>query len=242
MLRFYYLIFRSFFLIFYYVPKMEYYAVHREKYGEERCYALALKVLKMIDRIARIRLQTVGMERLPKNGGYLMYANHQGRYDALGILQGHPLPASILIDKKRSRMLILNQFMDLINGIRINREDIRSQVECIQEMIKRVQSGERILVFPEGQYTDNGNHLQEFHAGSFKVAKRAKAPIVPVVVYDSYRAFTENTLKKCDVYVEYLNPISYEVFKNKNTTEIADMVRGLIESRIAELEEARKSA
>ena len=36
-----------------------------------------------------------GMENLPKEGGYVMFPNHQGKYDALGIVYTHKKPCTI---------------------------------------------------------------------------------------------------------------------------------------------------
>ena len=34
----------------------------------------------------RIKTESHGQELLPKEGGYVMYPNHQGKYDTLGIM------------------------------------------------------------------------------------------------------------------------------------------------------------
>lgn len=80
MLRFIWVIVSCLFLIMYYVPKMSYYARHPEKYGEDICYQMAQVMCNHVRRRAFIKTVATGMENLPKEGGYIMYANHQGKY------------------------------------------------------------------------------------------------------------------------------------------------------------------
>ena len=83
MVRFIVVIISCFFLILYYVPKMSYYARHPEDHDEEKCYRLARKVVQRFKKRGRISTVSTGTENLPQEGGYIMYANHQGKYDAL---------------------------------------------------------------------------------------------------------------------------------------------------------------
>ena len=78
-----------------------------------------------------------------------------------------------------------------------------------------------------------GNKVQTFKGGSFKSAMRAKAPIVPVALIDSYVPFDRNTIRKTTVQVHYLKPMYYEEYKDMKSTEIAAEVQHRIEEVIA---------
>ncbi|MEQ2592248.1 hypothetical protein [Coprococcus aceti] len=97
MLRFIWVIVSCLFLIMYYVPKMSYYARHPEKYGEDICYQMAQVMCNHVRRRAFIKTVATGMENLPKEGGYIMYANHQGKYDVLGVIVSHDKPITYVI-------------------------------------------------------------------------------------------------------------------------------------------------
>lgn len=64
---------------------------------------------------------------------------------------------------------------------------------------------------------------------------RAKAPIVPVALIDSYRAFEEWTLKPVVTQVHFLKAIPYDEYKNMSTAEIANVVRDRIVNTIQEV-------
>lgn len=166
-----------------------------------------------------------------------MYSNHQGKYDALGVMIGHKKPCTFIIAKKQSRPIVTTQFVDLIRAKRLDFDDIRQQVQIMNTVTEEVKEGRRYLIFPEGGYTDNHNRLQEFKIGSFKCAEKARCPIIPVVVYDSYKPFGINSLRKVHTQVHFLEAIPYEEYKGMKTIQIRDMVVQRIEWCIRQLEQ-----
>jgi len=240
--RFYYVIIASFFLILYYVPKMAYYAKHTEKYTETQCYKLAMRVMWLIRKKGRISTTAFGSETLPEDGGYIMYANHQGKYDTIGIMTSHKKPCSIVIDSVTAKRLIVNQAVDLVKGKRFVRGDIKQQAGEIVRIIKEVKAGRRYIVFPEAGYDDNKNELIEFHAGSFKMALKAQCPIVPVALWDSWKVFYGRSLKPVKSQVHFLKPIAFEEYKEMNTQQICELVKSRIQEKLDELRAATEEA
>lgn len=240
MTRFYYAILISVPIIIYYICKAEFYAHHRERYDEDACYRLAKNIVNWVKRNARVKTISYGEENLPDEGGYIMYSNHQGRYDAIGIISAHDKPCSVVMDSERSKLPIAKQVVDLLCGVRMNKSDIKQQVRASRDVRRGVEQGRRYIYFPEGKYDDNRNTLQEFHPGAFKCAKQAQVPIVPVAIYDSHIVFAFNSLKKVTTQVLFMEPIYYEDYGDMTTHEISDMVKARIEEGICELDENRK--
>lgn len=236
MLRFYYVIITAAIFNLYFIPQMYYCAKHPEKYSESDCYRIGLNLVNMIKKRGRITTIVTGQKNLPQQGGYIMYANHQGKYDALGILSSHENTCTLVMDKETSESLINNLFINLIKGKRLDKKDPRQQVKIIQEVAEEINQGRRYLLFPEGGYADNRNRLQEFHNGSFKIPLMTKCPIIPVVIYDSYCAFTGNTLRKVQTQVHYLEPIYYEEYREMKTKDLCLLVYDKICHKIDEIE------
>lgn len=239
MLRFYYVILISLPFIIYYLIMIEHYANHRDQYDEIQCYDLAQRIIRRIKKNARIKTISYGENNLPEKGGYIMYSNHQGKYDALGIMSAHERPCSVVMDEERSYIILAKQFVDLLEGVRMSKTDIKQQVRASQEIRNGVERGKRYIYFPEGKYGKNGNTLQDFHAGAFKCAVQAKAPIVPVAIYDSHIVFDINSLRKVTTQVYFLNPIYYEEYADKTTQEISQMVKLRIAECLETLDEKR---
>ena len=233
MLRFIYVIIMRIFSIIYFCPKMAHYGKHTEKYGENECYALAQDVIGRVKKTTRITTEFYGVENLPKEGGYIMFSNHQGKYDALGIISGHPLPCSVLMDKKRSKMPIANQFITLLRGKRIDRNNPRQQIKVLNDIASDVRDGRRFLIFPQGGYEKNQkNNVGDFKYGCFISAYKAKCPVVPVAIVDSYKPFGENSLKPVKTKVIFLPPLSYDCYRELKAPQLCGIVRKTIEEEI----------
>ena len=93
---------------------------------------------------------------------------------------------------------------------------------------------EDYLIFAEGTRSKNGNKIGTFKGGSFKAATKAKCPIVPVALIDSFKPFDTNTIRPVTVQVHFMEPILYEDYKNMKTTEVAALVQERIQKRIDE--------
>lgn len=228
MIRFLYVLFVNIFRIPYYIGIAEHMMQHPDRYTAEERYALDIKVIKILKRTAGIKTKVFGQEQLPQEGGYVMFANHQGKYDALGIMYAHKEPCSLVMDEKKSHVPIVRQFLDMVDGKRMKKDNVKQAMRVIYEMAEEVKNGKKYIIFPSGGYENGGNQVMPFKAGSFKAAIRAKAPIVPVAIIDSYKAFEKNTLGRVRTQVHFLAPIHYEEYKEMKTVEIAQMVENMI--------------
>ncbi len=233
MSRFFYVIFMNLWRAFYMIPLMQYKVNHPEKYTLQERYDFAKWVLHHMQRTGKITTKAYGLDNLPKENGYVMYSNHQGKYDALGIVDMHKRPCSIVIDDSRSHTLLTSQFIDLLESKRLMLNDIRQQVKIIQEIVNEIKEKARnFLIFPEGGYTDNHNMVCHFKEGSFKCAIKAKAPIVPVAIINSWKVFEKKGLEPVETQVRFLKPLYYEDYKEMSTKEIAGFVQTKIQQTI----------
>jgi len=225
MIRLFFVCFISIPFIIYYLGKAHYIECHSWKYNEWDRYKIAQNIIKVLKRNAFIKTKAFGTEKLPQEGGYVMYANHQGKYDSLGIIGSHEKPCTVVIDEKRSHLIIADQFVTLIKGTRLDKSSMEKQMKAIVKVISEVKEGRRYIIFPEGGYCHNRNHVNEFLPGAFKCAIKAKCPIVPVVLIDSYKPFELNSLKPVTTQVHYLDPIYYEEYREMSSKEISELVR-----------------
>lgn len=215
----------------YMIPRMGHKA-RSGKITEEKRYSYARLTVKRMNRSGHITTIGYGMENLPKEGGYVMFPNHQGKYDALGIIATHEKPCSVVIDDAKSHVILTTQFVNLLHGKRLIKDDMRQSVRLISEVAEEVAAGRRYIIFPEGGYFRNHNEVREFKPGCFKSAMKARAPIVPVVLIDSYKVFEVWSLRPVTTQVHYLPDIPYEEYKGMTTMEVSDMVHARIKAHI----------
>lgn len=234
-LRFYKTLITSLPYAAYAVPKAEYMIAHKDVYNREMRYQFVREICKRVRLHAATKTKAYGTENLPETGGYILYSNHQGKYDALGIINCHKKPLSVLWEEKSAARLIAKQVARLLDSKTISFTDRRAQIKALNEVSREVTEGNRYLIFPEGGYTDNRNELQEFKSGCFLCALKSQVPIVPVAIYDSWRSMDTNQLGWAKTQVHFLEPIFYEEYGTMNRKELAVLVKGRIEAKLQEL-------
>lgn len=217
------------------IPWANHLIKHPEKYDDKRLYKHALTIIRHMGYRARAKTVCYGKENLPTDGGYVLYSNHQGKYDALGIFLTYPDMCGVLWEEKSASRILARQVNALVKGKTINLSDYKGQIKILNLIAEEVASGRKYLIFPEGGYIDNKNNLQEFKSGCFIASIKSKTPIVPVAIYDSWRAMDTNSFKKVTTQVHFLEPIYYEEYKSLKKNEISDLVKSRIEEKMSEL-------
>ena len=184
----------------------------RKDYDLEKAFAFIKKVTKAANRAGRVTIKSYGLENIPKENGFIFFPNHQGLFDTLVFLESCPVPLSFVVKKEASNVILLKQVIMALRSIVIDREDIRQSMEVINKMAEEVRKGRNFLIFPEGTRSKMGNRLLPFKGGTFKSAVKARCPIVPCALIDSFKPFDENSIAPVTVKLFYLQPIYYEEY------------------------------
>lgn len=213
-----------------------YYASHVDKFTDEQHNKMMRFIVKRANWGGRVTIETHGKENLPKKNGYLMYPNHQGLYDVLAIMDASPNPFSVVAKKEIADIPFLKQVFSCMRAYMIDRQDVRQGLQVILDVARDVKEGKNYVIFAEGTRSKNGNHPGEFKGGSFKAATKARCPIVPVALIDSFKPFDTNSIQPVTVQVHFLKPLEYDEYKDMKTVEIASEVKRRIEAAIAENE------
>ena len=200
----------------------------------EESYACVKKVTKAANRAGKVTIEAHGLENIPGENGFIFFPNHQGLFDVLVFLDSCPVPFSFVIKKEASNVILLKQVVAALKSIVIDREDVRQNLQVINQMAEEVRNGRNFLIFAEGTRSREGNSLLPFKGGTFKSAQKAKCPIVPCALIDSYKPFDEKSVVPVSVQLFYLKPMYYEEYKDMRTNEIAASVKSRIEEAIAD--------
>ncbi len=208
------------------------YCGKKKPIDQEHSYKVIRHVCKKANHAGRVTIEVHGAENIPAEPGFMFFPNHQGLYDVLAIIDSCEVPFAFVIKKEASNIILLKQIIAALGSLPIDRDDLRQSMEVIKEVTKQVKEGKNFLIFAEGTRSRRGNELNEMKGGSFKSATKARCPIVPVALIDSFRPFDEKSIKPVTVHVYYLKPIPYEEYKDMSTTEIAEMVKARIEEAI----------
>lgn len=124
--------------------------------------------------------------------GTLYLANHQSFFDPIIVGLGtnkiyYALARKTLWDNKA-----LGWCMTSLAGIPVDQENPEASV--MKKCIEVLESGEDLLIFPEGSRTDSG-HVEEFQPGTMLILKRAKPTVVPVAIEGAFDVWPRKAKK-----------------------------------------------
>lgn len=225
------MVIRLFFMVPYYFFKIWWCGVNNNISFEES-FELIKKITKKANHAGRVTIESYGLENIPKEDGFIFFPNHQGLFDVLVFLESCPRPFSFIIKKEACNIILLKQIVKALDAYAIDREDIRQSMKVISAVTEDVKRGRNFIIFPEGTRSKKGNKLLDFKGGSFKSATKAKCPIVPCALIDSFKPFDENSIRPVTVKLIYMPPMYYEEYKDMKTVEIAEEVKRRIEEAI----------
>lgn len=212
--------------------KLCYHASHVEKYTEENHYKMMKYIVYRANKAGNVTIDVHGQENLPKESGFMFFPNHQGLYDVLAMVDACPVPFSVVAKKEIANIQFLKQIFACMRAYMLDRQDVRQAMQVILNVANEVKNGRNYLIFAEGTRSRNGNRLNPFKGGSFKAATKAKCPIVPVALIDSFKPFDTKTVEQVTVQVHFLEPLYYEDYKDMKTNEIATIVQERIQKTI----------
>ena len=211
-----------------------YYARRADEHSFEHKYVLIKKIAGWIVSTGKIDIAVSGLEKLPEENGFMLFPNHQGLFDAFAIVEVCPRPLSTVYKKELQDIPFLKQIFSCVNAFALDRDSIRQGLEVMNEVARKAQDGRNYIIFAEGTRSLGKNKLLDFKGGSFRSAARAKCPIVPVALIDSYKVFDTGSIARTTVEVHFLDAICYEDYEGLRTAQIAELVKAAIEKAIAE--------
>ena len=210
------------------------YAKHTDAYPEAEKWSHIQHVLRLAIKGGNIDLQLTGLENIPAENGFMMYANHQGMFDVLAIAATCDAPLGAVLKKELYDVPFLHQIAVCTKSFAMDREDVRQSLTVIQNVTEEVKNGRNYLIFPEGTRSKQGNQMLEFHGGSFRCATKSKCPILPIALVDSYKVLDQKGSAPVTVQLHYLKPIAYEEYAGMKPAEVAALVKQRIQEKIDE--------
>jgi len=227
--------------IFYYVTVALGAIVIAPIYGFFFCKAF--KDAKKLNRIAGhffkpifhcfgIHLTVKGSENIPKNGGFVILANHQSFLDINVIFAG--IYASAFLAKSDLwRIPLFGRALDLNGSIPIYKAGSRKNGEVGFRMKQNMNKGFTYTIFPEGRRSVTGE-LLPFKDGAFHLAKDYHFTILPITIINAGKVLpkTETALIPGNVEIIVHKPITPKDYETISKEELKENVRKTILSAL----------
>jgi len=182
--------------------------------------------------ITGVNLTVIGEENVPKDQAVLYVGNHTSFFDVVLTYVRVPRPTGYISKKEFEKIPLLSTWMKFLYCQFLDRKDIKSGMRMILKCIELIKNGISICVFPEGTRNRNPDTMLPFHSGSFKIAKKANCPIVPMTLTNSSAIFEKQypRMKKAHVILEYGKPYYLDDLDMEDQKHIGDYVQNQLQA------------
>ena len=189
------------------------YQRHPDRYTIEEKWRCVQATVRYIYNWVRGDLRVQGLENIKelkeKNIKALYVGNHMSFLDPITLIALFDEPLRMVGKKEVRKLPIVGRFLETIDGLFMDREDLKQSLKIILECTKTLKENKMdVVIFPEGTRNKEPETTlpATYHVGSFKAATKVGAPIVPFCLYGTFRGLA----KKPDFRT---NPIEFVVGK-----------------------------
>ena len=209
----------------------------KEREKDSKFFRIAVRLIaEALLTVARARVHTRGLEKIPTDGRFLLVCNHLHEADPVVLFHYFRKSQLAFVGKKETRnMFLVGKIMPMILCPYINRENDREALKTILRCIHLLKENKvSIGIFPEG-YIRPDRKFHHLRPGVFKIAQKAKVPIV-VCTMTNTNHLIKNFLRgrPTDIDLHLLEVIPAESLEGKTTVEISDYVHGIMAEDLGE--------
>lgn len=156
-----------------------------------------------------IRLESFGMENVPKNKGYILAANHTSIADMFAIAV--PVKSQICYMAKEEifKVPLVKWLFKALGTFAVKRG--KGDTEAIDKACEIINNGKVLGIFPEGTRSKTGE-IGKAKAGVALIAMQTKADILPISIKYStgtFKLFCKATVRVGEI-IPYKEPAEDE--------------------------------
>ncbi|HDZ91786.1 MAG: 1-acyl-sn-glycerol-3-phosphate acyltransferase [Deltaproteobacteria bacterium] len=152
--------------------------------GRKEWLCLFMRELTRVVFLLFYRMETEGEHHLPRERAFILLPKHQCWQDIPIITLATPRHLYYIAKHELFQNPISNRFLKALGGIPLNRERPLESRNSIRAMIKFLEGGEGLVLFPEGTYYRN--RMGPGKRGMVRLlVSRLSLPLIPAGI--SYR-------------------------------------------------------
>lgn len=198
-----------------------------EKFVEQ----VALKWSNYTINTIGIEIEVEGTENIPVEP-CVFISNHTSILDIPILFKTIRKPLGFIAKKEVLKLPVLGYWLEKAHCVPLDRSNAREGLKAINEGVKNIKEGFSMVIFPEGTRGKLGQ-VGEFKKGSFKLAIKANAPIVPVTIEGASAGFEdERKFKPCKVRVVFGKPIYTSNLSKDELNNLSTNIRQEIVNQI----------
>lgn len=205
--------------------------IHHLKYKDKKSehdanfYSLK-KLLRKMLKLLGIKMDIQGNTTYDEPVVYI--GNHRSNFDGLMMIAIMEKPLIFIGKSEIKKFPFIGKWFQDIGCLFLERDDIKKSIEIINQGIEKVKNGYSVVIFPEGSRTTQDG-VKDFKAGSFQLAFKSNARIVPVSFYNSEECY-ERSHKFCpaNVSIRIGEIVEPKALGLNNTVQIAKHLHTVI--------------
>lgn len=184
-------------------------------------------------RLAGVRVETVGLDRLDSSRNYIFMTNHVSNLDPPIQIPLIPRRTSVMVKKELFKTPILGPAMRMASLVPVDRGNRDAGIEAVRAAKAVVAQGINMTIYVEGKRSFDGK-LLPFKKGPFYLAMECGIPVVPMTIVGTHYAMpkTRFAIKPGLVKVIFHPPIEPKDFGDRD--RLMETVRAVIESGLPE--------
>jgi 1-acyl-sn-glycerol-3-phosphate acyltransferase len=158
-------------------------------------YNVSIRIVRIALRLARIRVNVVGVERVPKATACIFMSNHVSNLDPPALIPQIPGRTSAFLKRSLMKIPVLGYGMKLGEFVPVDRDGTAESAKAGVDAARLVlEKGIHITTFVEGTRSRDGK-LLPFKKGPFYLAMEAGAPCIPVSIYGTESMMRKGSMK-----------------------------------------------
>ena len=199
----------------------------------DRLYAVGRFSAGLVLRLAGVRLEVQGREKVPPGRAVVFMPNHQSNVDGPAVFVCLP-PVLVLAKKEFFRLPVLGWAMRLQGFIPLDRKNRQRAIQALDEAARALQAGHSFLIFPEGTRSPDGR-LQAFKSGGFMMALKSGAPVVPVSISGGRRIMRkgDRAIHPGRIRITFHDPVETAGYQPEERRRLMEAVRRAVLSGLA---------
>lgn len=160
-------------------------------------------------KIAGCEIEVRGKENIPSGTPCLYVSNHRSYFDILVTHETINEPVGFIAKSEMRKIPLLPLYMDDIGCLFLDRNDIKQGLAIINQGAEFLKLGHSMILFPEG-HRNQKEELLPFKEGGYKMAEKAKCPIVPIAITGTdllLESAPKKKIRSGKVIIEFGKPI-----------------------------------
>ena len=184
-------------------------------------------------RIAGVRVQTLGLDKIDPARNYIFMSNHISNLDPPIMIPLIPRRTSVMVKKELFKYPILGETMRIGGLVPVDRGNREAGIAAVREAVRVINQGLNMTIYVEGGRSFDGR-LLPFKKGPFYLAVECKVPVVPMTISGTQEVMPKRqfAIRPGTVTVQFHDPIEPKDFGERDS--LMAKVRAAINSGLPE--------